>query len=276
MPITPERRELDLAGRAHWDDSWSTSRAPTLSDPFRPGAAYRVMRRFHENLRDQLAPLGGPGRRFIEIGCARSVFLPFVGRVLDFQVEGLDYSEIGCRQAEALLAESGVSGVVTCADLFGPPTSLLSRFDVAASFGVAEHFRDTSAYLRAKSALVRPGGHLFTSIPNLAGLIGQAQRRLSRRIYDVHVPLDLEALVSAHREAGLEIVKSSYFQFTNFGVCNIAGEPRHFPTYHMKRLALAALGMMSRTTWMIEERVGDLPPNHWTSPYIFVLARKPS
>lgn len=265
----------DKAGRDHWDACWEAEPPPVLADPFVPGAGNRVWRRFHEYLRDRLGPLGGGDRKLIEIGCARSIFLPFVARELGFSVSGLDYSEIGCRQTEAMLAGLGIPGEITCGDLFDPPEHLRGAFDVATSFGVVEHFLDTAACLKAVATLVKPGGHVLTVIPNMSGAVGWAQRGLSRAVYDIHVPLTREMLRRAHEDAGLEVLECEYFLFSNFGVCNLVGAKSRSPRYQLKRVALAGLGLFSRAVWEVEERVGDLPTNRWTSPYLVVLARRP-
>jgi len=67
-------------------------------------------------------------------------------------VHGLDDSPLGVEQTLARLRRSGIDGEVRCADLFDPPSEWLGAFDIVSWFGVAEHFRDTSAAISAAAA----------------------------------------------------------------------------------------------------------------------------
>ena len=80
-----------------------------------------------------------PGSRLLEIGAARSRWLPYFAQHFGLQVTGLDYSQDGCEQARAILARSNRSGDIVCADLFAPPPRLLRRFDVVWAAGGTPH-----------------------------------------------------------------------------------------------------------------------------------------
>ena len=118
------------------------------------------------------------------------MWLPYFAKEFAFEVYGIDYSEIGCQQAKQILEYEGVNGKIVCADFFSPPGSMLKAFDVVVSFGVLEHFEDTTACIAAFSKFLKPGGLLITNIPNLCGLNGLIQKMINRSIFDIHVPLD--------------------------------------------------------------------------------------
>ena len=90
----------------------------------------------------------------------------------DCSVTGLDYSEIGCEEARLILENNNVEGEIVCCDFFSPPESMLNRYDVVISFGVLEHFENTSDCTKAFSRFLRPGGLLLTVIPNMNGIPG--------------------------------------------------------------------------------------------------------
>lgn len=265
----------DKAGREYWDALWTSA----AEGDAKHAAAHDhhhddvITRRFAEKLRATFPPERVRGQRLIEIGCARSPWLARFAREFGFRVSGLDYSAIGCAQTRERLAAEGVEADIVCADLFAPPEALLGTFDVVCSFGVVEHFDDTAEALRAMARLLAPGGRIFTSVPNLAGLLGTIQKHAHRPVYDVHVPLDREALEAAHRAAGLVVEEASYFQSTNFNICHLTGAEVRFPLWHAKRVSLALLGRASRVAWAVEDRVGPLPTSRLLSPYVICVAR---
>ena len=138
---------------------------PAPIDARNPAPGNAANRRFDALFRELFAGLPTPDA-LVEVGCARSAWLPYFGREFGFGLHGLDYSELGCEQERTILVESGLAGEITCADLFAPPRALLGAFDVVVSFGVVEHFSDTGAVTAAMAALLRPGGLLITVIPN--------------------------------------------------------------------------------------------------------------
>jgi len=84
---------------------------------------------------------------------------PYFAKEFGFKVYGIDYSEIGCKQAREVLSNTGVEGNVICAIFFSPPENLIDAFDVVVSFGVVEHFEDTAG-IAAFSRFLKPNGIL--------------------------------------------------------------------------------------------------------------------
>ncbi len=56
--------------------------------------------------------------RVLEIGCANSIWLPFLAREAHADVAGVDFSERGCDLARQNLAAEGCGGSIVCADFF--------------------------------------------------------------------------------------------------------------------------------------------------------------
>jgi SAM-dependent methyltransferase len=271
---------MDKAGPQYWDHSWSGNETPDLVDPRAPGLDNFVQRRFHALFQTLLSGQPTRGRRLLEFGCARSTWLPYFATEFGFEVSGIDYSGPGCEQARTILKRANVPGEVTEGDFFAPPRSLEERFDVGVSFGVAEHFQDTAACIRAFSRFLKTGSRLLTVVPNMAGSLGLLQKFLSRAVFDIHVPLDAPLLTAAHERAGFEIVRGGYFLSTHFGVCNLNGVPENTRAWRVKRLTLTVLTRLSMGAWLCEERfeglVDSLPT--WVrrafSPYVYCWAVK--
>ena len=112
----------------------------------------------------QVVELVGSGHDVLDVGCADGD----VGRLLQEtgnRVSGLDRDEEAAEKARADLERVVVADLDTC--------SLLDHFD-AASFDVVvladvlEHLREPARALRDATELLREGGRLVLSVPNVA------------------------------------------------------------------------------------------------------------
>lgn len=265
------RVEESRAPREYWDLVWREGDLPRPINPRDRSLKNHVELEFDALFKETLTAHGSSDAPcLIELGCARSVWLPYFSKEFGFHVAGVDYSPLGCDQATAILAREEVKGEIISADILRPPPYLLNRFDYVVSFGVVEHFEATRECLKACAAFLRPGGTLVTVIPNMNGLVGWLQKCLAKEVYDVHVPLDAKALRREHELGGLTILKCEYFCFLNFGVLNLNRIRRSILGLGLSR----ALNAISAATWALE-RIGlRLPVNRITSPYIVCVSVK--
>lgn len=269
--------EIDKAGKQYWDETWKASDLPPVWRVDSLQIRDYPERKLFDYIRQQLAEHGvdKAGYSIVEVGCARSAVLPLFGLKLGMQVYGVDYSEIGCEQARAVLARENVQGEVFTCDVFSVPDYLKERFDVVVSFGLVEHFKDTTAVLTALAGLLKPGGIIITNIPNMTGLVGKIQRLLDRDVYDIHVPLSREQLESSHNLAGFQIQHCMYFLASNFGVCNINSIRPGTLRWWVKKITLAILARVSMTVWLLERWGCTIRPGRFFSPSINCVAVKP-
>jgi glycosyltransferase involved in cell wall biosynthesis/cyclopropane fatty-acyl-phospholipid synthase-like methyltransferase len=264
----------DRAGRSYWEGVWDhVDFAPPI-DPRATSIWAHRDQLFHRFFR---AHLGGvePGFTLLELGCARSAWLPYFAREFKLEVSGLDYAAEGAAQTARHLKRTGVSADVRCADLFDPPTDWRGAFDAVTWFGVAEHFDDTACAVRAAAEYLKPGGLLVTEVPNMTGLIGRLQRFMNRPVFDIHVPLNRPQLCRAHAAAGLEVVSAAYLVPLDFGVVNLEGVPPGL-RYLIKDWSLYLLRLMSGVIWWFDRRLGPVRPGRLTSGFVIVIARKPA
>jgi hypothetical protein len=89
-----------LTDADYWSGQWRESALPAA---IRPETAEPLAREYCRFFTDVLPNRSG---RFLEIGCGCSVWLPFFAR-LGFEIAGLDYSDVGCRQARMILEARG-------------------------------------------------------------------------------------------------------------------------------------------------------------------------
>jgi 2-polyprenyl-3-methyl-5-hydroxy-6-metoxy-1,4-benzoquinol methylase len=269
---------MDKAGSLYWERLHRAAETRTdipSFDPRRGRTRDYWKRRFHEYFQFALGDLGSRGQRLVEVGAGGSIILPYLGREFGFHVVGLDYSTTGCLLAEQNLQREGVKGDVLCADVFDLPAEVMGQADVVVSFGVVEHFADPADCMRACSRLLKPGGVMVTTVPNMAGLVGQLQRLLDPAVFQRHVALDVARLRDAHERAGMTVLDTRYVLFINLGVVNINEAPPGVGRA-MRGAALTVLKGITGVLWFFEQTLGALPPNALTSPYVFCLARKPS
>lgn len=249
--------------------------SPELLDPTDGDLANEINRRFHRYLSYIIQAPHNAGKRLLEVGCARSIWLPYFARQYHLVVSGLDYSEEGCRQAEAVLKMAGVDGHIVCADMFSPPKAMMRSFDYVFSMGVVEHFTDTGACISALSNFLRPDGRIITVIPNMRGTVGALQYLCDSKVYATHMVLTPEELAEAHAAAGLVDIDSRFFLSTNYYVVNTMHK-RGSAWYTPRRVMNGLMGRLSMAVWWLERYVGELPTTKSCSPYVICTARKSS
>jgi len=265
MKDTLDQSSGRITTQQYWEAGWLGAALPGPLDPIKGSYFSRLL---HKCFIESLGQHSANGKRFIEIGCGTSQWLPYFCREFDFAVSGVDYSPTGCANSREILRRAGLSGDIWEGDLFSPPPRWLSHFDVVGSFGLVEHFKDTATAVAACAAYLRPGGCMITLVPTMRGLFGLAYRLANRAVYDTHIPLDMEALTQAHRRAGLEVMSCRYL----LGLPGVLGD------FDQKDTSLTLRNIVkwaSGSYWWLEERGLGVPPNRFTSPYALCIAMKP-
>lgn len=264
----------DKAGVAHWDETY-TGWSVGIFDPHPKGIRYSGRKKWHALFAKVFSTLALRKGTLIEVGCGGSKYLPYFGNEFNLAVSGIDYSVNGCALAEKNLAWANVKGDIYYGDIFSPPNQLKGSFDIAVSFGLVEHFSDTENPIAHITNLLKPGGLIITTVPNMAGIAGLAQKLICRSVYDAHIALTKDGLMAAHVKSGLMIIETGYLEFINFGVVNVgAGSAGLQRT--LKILLHKALLAITLLTWALEKMFGPFAGNSVTSPYIYCIARKPA
>jgi SAM-dependent methyltransferase len=265
---------MKITTRKYWDDLWTSNSDSVMVDIDDADIHQWINHRFHQYFSKVLKGSVTRGQRLLELGCGGSIWLPYFAKEYDFKVTGLDYSEKGCALAESILQNEGISGKIVCADLFKPPEKMIAAYDVVITFGLVEHFRDTTACLDAMSKYLKNGGLLITFVPNMVGLNGWLQKKLNRRIYGLHIPLDSSGLISAYSDAGMSLLEGGYFLSFNSSVVNIGGSNKKSKAFKFKRLIFYFLYQLSKIIWILERFHFFLPETQFFSPYLVCAGRK--
>jgi len=268
--------EIRLSEPAYWEGLYDGAVLPRAYDPDDASLRNSLRRYLMAEIDLGWAEAGiAPGGRLLEVGCGASFMLPAIARRHAMRAEGIDYSPSGCASARAMLARESVAGVVHQADLFAPPAVLAGAFDVVTSFGVMEHFTETSVALAAGAAWLRPGGVQMVCIPNLAGINGAGLRRWRRDLFDIHVVLDAQALAEAHGRAGLEVIAVRYVcPFYPFDF--LTHLPRRKGVIGAVLRVLRAAGLAaSAAGWAVDRMSGArLRAGRLCAPWVFCWSRK--
>ena len=131
------------------------------------------------------------GARVLEVGSAPGHFLVRLNKTYGVEPYGVEYSLPGVKRNRQLFAlhKLPVENVVH-ADFFSPEfhARYAASFDLVVSRGFIEHFKDVPDVLAKHVALLRPGGYLLVTIPNLGvrSVYGQYSRYFDRPRLDRH------------------------------------------------------------------------------------------
>lgn len=249
----------------YWEDAWDHAEIPDAIDPRDDAPENHYYRVLHAHFARFLGAHCAPGARLIEIGCGGSRWLPYFQHAFGYDVSGIDYTVAGIRLSQSILDKAGVNAQIVQGDLFEPPSDWIEQFDVVISFGLVEHFENTSHVVSACARYLRPGGKMVTLVPTMHGLYGLAYRLLRPTVYRKHIPHTRETLARAHLDAGLNPLYSEYV----LGLPGLLTAPAH--PGMLNRMAFS----VSRLYWRLERFGFGVPPNRFTSPYALCIATKP-
>ena len=105
------------------------------------------------------------GLEVLDVGCGSGVHGAELKREHGHIVTGVDCAEESIEKAQLRLAEAYI-GDVTKPEHY--PFARMKRFDVIVFSDILEHLYDPAGVLEGHLFLLKPGGHVLVSIPNVA------------------------------------------------------------------------------------------------------------
>ena len=148
--------------------------------------------------------------KFVELGCADSLWLPYLARNYNGDCRGVDFSEVGCQLAQRNLALAGAEGTIVCEDMFAFIKTHREEFDFVYSMGLIEHFTEPQAILAEMRTLLKPRGTMLTVMPNLRGMYTPIARVASPKLLATHQVITPPELAAALRDAGCHVTEFGY------------------------------------------------------------------
>jgi 2-polyprenyl-3-methyl-5-hydroxy-6-metoxy-1,4-benzoquinol methylase len=264
---------IDKAGEKYWTELWEKEKLnPPVDARSKKISAY-PSRVWHKIFCKMFAGKNTKSMKLLEIGCGNSAWLSYFAKEFGFEIYGMDYSSYGCEQAKKILQRDGVAGKIICADAFAENDENKLQFDVVCSFGVVEHFEDTTATIKSFSRYLKNGGILVTSVPNVCGLNGWMHKVMNRSVYDIHEQVDLNRLNNSLNEAGLEILFSKYYIITSLSV-NLEGVKGKVTFYRIKKIISQCGTYFTRFLWWLEEHTFNFPQSRFFNAGILTFAKK--
>lgn len=198
-----------LSTEKYWSDHWENRPLPVEFDINDKSVSNENFLQVHQYY--QSIFISSSGKKIIEVGCGDSVYLPYFHKAFGLEVTGIDYTDIGCKRAEQILSNAGVKGTIIKADLFDLPENLLHQFDFVYSGGVIEHFEDTSHAIAQLKKLLKPGGYIITSLPNITGFNFFVLKYLNREVYDIHKIFTQQEFIHFHTQNDLIFQSIFYY-----------------------------------------------------------------
>lgn len=139
---------------------------------------------------------------------------------LGYRVSGLEYVDDLAPQTEALLAEVDVTSKVFHGDFqaWAPQNC----WDLVASFGLIEHFEDTSDVLLHHARFCREGGHVLITFPLHCGIYGRVMKWASPERLAQHNRMSLsDAIRGLEQIEGVERVAATHLGRFGFGATRL-------------------------------------------------------
>lgn len=165
----PQPTDADLRQTYYHDSEWTRAQ---LVEPMRTKLIERAQ--WQVAMLKQ-AGIRGNGQRLLDVGCAAGTFMMFAQQA-GWQATGV---EVGEATAQAARSRGLDVRTGTLRDVFRELEP--GSFDLVTFWDVLEHVRDPREELALTHELLRPGGTIAATMPNVSGLYPRATYRLIAR-----------------------------------------------------------------------------------------------
>lgn len=161
----------------------------------------------------------------LEVGSAPGLFLVKLNQVFGYRVYGLEYTPSGALLNRKVFEDNGLgAGNVIEEDFFSKQfhQTYGESFDIVISRGFIEHFSNPEKVINQHLNLLKKGGYLVISIPNLRGINYLLTLFFNKRQLSMH---NLEIMKKANFvqlfQTGLETLYCDYYGFFTFNLFNV-------------------------------------------------------
>jgi SAM-dependent methyltransferase len=202
-----------------YDEIYKNAPGPSDSTVTLDEGDARRFRRLAKNVRSDVGRFG----RFLDFGCGRGGFLLAMN----------DPMGIGFEVGEPAASSVGPSQVTTgkFLDVSGGPGFEKGSFDLITAFDVFEHLPNLDEYVEVLSGLLKPGGHLVITVPD----VDSWNARLAGARWNMYL---LEHLWYFNRETLKTFMKRAGFRETRHRIL-----PYDAPLAHIVRRVAQTYGV---------------------------------
>lgn len=198
-----------LTSTSFWDKQWSDRAADNRLGGFLRqrdhGAEGVFLRAMAANVPDIWR-----GAKVCELGGGASEFLVDLALHKQAQVCAIDYSPKAIEITRQRYDDLGILADVIEADIF-KLDAYNGQYDVVIHWGLLEHFSDPAPVLKVSRDLLRPGGHLIFSMPNMAAAGARLWKRHAPENFSAHIYHADAAVDAAAVSVGLEPQHNFWF-----------------------------------------------------------------
>lgn len=196
----------DLAKKEYWDNHYADCKQNLLEKWVPTDYNSQVI----EHILMKEIARSNP-KSILEIGCGNSTWLPYLAKMTGAQVAGIDYSEEGCSLVQNRLNIEKIEGKIFCEDFFKADPQSIGQYDFVYSLGVVEHFSDLKQTLKTELKFVKPGGTLFTEIPNLKSSVHRILAWVYQpELLSKHEKISKIDLIKVYNDLGLNHVEANF------------------------------------------------------------------
>lgn len=211
--------------------------------------------------------------KIIEVGCAPGKYLTNFHRVFGYIPYGVEYSEKGVEITKEHFKKMNLdSEGVIYADFFdeGFQNANKEKYDVVFSRGFIEHFDDVKRVVGLHSNLIKKGGYMVITIPNLNGINQVIAKMFNRYSYDLHNVsiMNNKAFTSLFSEEMFDKLYCGYVGIFSIGLFNTDKKWKYY-VYRVLLLLQRPVDFLMRVLFR-----DTFVTSKYTSPYLVCIAQK--
>jgi len=243
-----------------WDNISNRKKSLNVNNPIKGYVFYKFDILFKKILKGKIRR----GMKLLEIGCGGGDWLVYFAERFGVEVEGVDYSEQGCKLAEKKLKKRKIKAHIIQEDVFKLPSEFLGRYDIIISMGFIEHFENPALVISRIAKYLKEGGIIITEVPNMGGFPGILQKFLNKKVYNFHKVVKKEEIFEMHRNLFLPLFCDYYIP---------VGTPVNPGGSLVKISILNVIKIFCKMIQMVDLII-PLPSSKFFSPYLIFIGQK--
>lgn len=211
--------------------------------------------------------------KIIEVGCAPGKYLINFNKKFGYEPYGIEYSEKGVEITKENFIKAGLNPEnIIQRDFFDPnfESEYKEKFDLVFSRGFIEHYDDVKSVVEKHLNLVKSGGFVVISIPNLSGLNNLLARFFNIDSYRLHNTsiMRKDVFADLFDTKKIEKIYCDYVGIFSFGLFNTNSRWKIF-------LHKILITIQRPIDYLVRLFVSsNILKNQYLSPYLLFIGRK--